>query len=167
MADVGHCIQLYADFTQSGKNYQPFPDPASFQIWLPDLEEKDIRDWLRAIAEAARREIICPYKVAISVVTSAMVTSEQLRRGEVIINGDAVRAIQVANQIALQKAVAEYWTSPRFVGKSKWGSIGLARSGAYRGANGTKGISAGSFPLWMNCLSRVPSDSPASDRQSR
>ena len=44
VVDVGHCIQLYADFTQSGKNYQPFPDPASFQIWLPDLEQKDIRD---------------------------------------------------------------------------------------------------------------------------
>ena len=49
VADVGHCIQLYADFTQSGKNYQPFPDPASFQIWLPDLEQKEIQDRLRAI----------------------------------------------------------------------------------------------------------------------
>ena len=49
VVDVGHCIQLYADFTQSGKNYQPFPDPASFQIWLPDLDEQDIRDRLRAI----------------------------------------------------------------------------------------------------------------------
>ena len=49
VVDVGHCLQLYADFTQSGKNYQPFPDPASFQIWLPDLEQTDIRDRLRAI----------------------------------------------------------------------------------------------------------------------
>ena len=65
-------------------------------------------------AEAARRQIICPYKVAISVVTSAMVTSEQLRRGEVIINGDSVRAIQVANQIALQKAVAKYGVTKVF-----------------------------------------------------
>ncbi len=65
-------------------------------------------------AEAARRQIICPYKVAISVVTSDMVTSERLRRGEVIINGDAVRAIQVANQIALQKAVAEYGVTKVF-----------------------------------------------------
>ncbi len=65
-------------------------------------------------AEAARQQIICPYKVLISVVTSAMVNSERLRRGEVIIDGDRVRAIQVANQIALQKAVAEFRVSKIF-----------------------------------------------------
>lgn len=65
-------------------------------------------------AEAARRQIICPYKVLISVVTSAMVNSERLRRGEVLIDGDRVRAIQVANQIALQKAVAEFGVSKIF-----------------------------------------------------
>lgn len=65
-------------------------------------------------AEAARRQIICPYKVLISVVTSATVNNERLRRGEVIIDGDRVRAIQVANQIALQKAVAEFGVSKIF-----------------------------------------------------
>ena len=65
-------------------------------------------------AEAARRQIICPYKVAISIVTSATVNNERLRRGEVIIDGDRVRAIQVANQIALQKSVAEFGVSKIF-----------------------------------------------------
>ena len=65
-------------------------------------------------AEAARRQIICPYKVAISIVTSATVNNERLRRGEVIIDGDRVRAIQVANQIALQKAVAQFGVSKIF-----------------------------------------------------
>ena len=49
VVDVGHCIQLYADFTQSGKNYQPFPDPTSFQIWLADLAQPEIRERLQAV----------------------------------------------------------------------------------------------------------------------
>lgn len=49
VVDVGYCIQLYADFSGSGKNYAPFPDPASYQIWLKDLEREDIRNRLRAI----------------------------------------------------------------------------------------------------------------------
>ena len=59
-------------------------------------------------AEAARQKIICSYKVVISVVTTEMVTDELLRRGEVIVESDVVRARQVANQIALGKAVSEH-----------------------------------------------------------
>lgn len=32
VVDVGHSIELFADFTRSGKTYLPFPDPAI--IWL-------------------------------------------------------------------------------------------------------------------------------------
>ncbi len=59
-------------------------------------------------AEAARRGIICHYKVIISVITSEMVTNELLSHGEVLVNGDAVRARQVANQIALRDAIEKY-----------------------------------------------------------
>jgi superfamily II DNA or RNA helicase len=59
-------------------------------------------------AEAARRGIICGYKVIISVITSEMVTNELLSHGEVLVNGDAVRARQVANQIALHDAIEKY-----------------------------------------------------------
>jgi len=59
-------------------------------------------------AEAARRGIICGYKVIISVITSEMVTNELLSHGEVLVNGDAVRARQVANQIALRDAIDKY-----------------------------------------------------------
>lgn len=65
-------------------------------------------------AEAARCGIVCDYKVVISVVTSAMVNEEFLRRGDVVIKGDTVRAQQVANQIALQKAVEKYGVSRIF-----------------------------------------------------
>ena len=55
-------------------------------------------------AEAARRGIICNYKVIISVVTSEMVNADLLSRGEVLVEGDVVRARTVANQLAIQKA---------------------------------------------------------------
>lgn len=59
-------------------------------------------------AEAARRGIICGYKVIISVITSDMVNQDLLRRGEVVVDGDLVKAGHVAGQIALQEAVEKY-----------------------------------------------------------
>jgi hypothetical protein len=41
-------------------------------------------------------------------ITSEMVTNELLSHGEVLVNGDAVRARQVANQIALRDAIEKY-----------------------------------------------------------
>jgi superfamily II DNA or RNA helicase len=61
-----------------------------------------------AFAEAAQRNIICDYKVIISVITSDMVNAELLQRGEVLVDGDPIKAQHVANQIALQKAVETY-----------------------------------------------------------
>ncbi len=49
VADVGHCFDLYADFTQSGKNYVPFPDPQTYRIRLDSLADDEIRDCLRRI----------------------------------------------------------------------------------------------------------------------
>ena len=84
-------------------------------------------------AEAARRGIICDYKVVISVVTSDMVTQDLLSRGEVIVEGDAVAARQVANQIALQKAVEKYRVSRIFTFHS---SVKSARSFTSPGSEG-------------------------------
>ncbi|MCB1212180.1 MAG: hypothetical protein KDK97_22850, partial [Verrucomicrobiales bacterium] len=49
VCDVGHSFEVYADFTQAGKAYLPFPDPRSFRIHLRDLEREDIRERLRLI----------------------------------------------------------------------------------------------------------------------
>ena len=78
-----------------------------------------------SFAEAARRGIICDYKVVISVVTSDMVDDHLLKHGEVIVEGDAVKARQVALQIALQKAVEKYGVSRIF---TFHGSVKAARS---------------------------------------
>jgi len=49
VCDVGHCIEVFADFTGQGKNYTQFPDRQSFRIYLEDLRNNDIRERLRKI----------------------------------------------------------------------------------------------------------------------
>ena len=44
--DVGHSIELFADFTRSGKTYLPFPDPGSFRIKLEQLADEKQREKL-------------------------------------------------------------------------------------------------------------------------
>ena len=57
MVDVGHTIELFTDFTRSGKTYLPFPDPATFRITLdpattkkwPKLTDPDQQAKLKAV----------------------------------------------------------------------------------------------------------------------
>jgi hypothetical protein len=49
IVDVGHTFEVFADFTQAGKAYLPFPDPRSFRIKLADLADEKIRERLRLI----------------------------------------------------------------------------------------------------------------------
>ena len=88
-----------------------------------------------SFAEAARRGIICDYKVVISVVTSDMVNDHALKHGEVIVDGDTVKARQVALQIALQKAVEKYGVSRIF---TFHGSVAAARSFTSNDGEGIK-----------------------------
>jgi superfamily II DNA or RNA helicase len=64
--------------------------------------------FILTFGKAARRKIICGYRVIISVITSDTVTNELLSRGEVLVAGDSIRARQVANQIALRDAINKY-----------------------------------------------------------
>lgn len=69
VSDIGHCIDVYADFQRNGKGYAPFPDRRRYRIALDDLRDPEVRARLAAIwttpmaldpsAEAARvtREI--------------------------------------------------------------------------------------------------------------
>jgi hypothetical protein len=49
VCDVGHTIDLYAEFTGTGGQYERFPDPVSHRITLPDLHRSEIRDRLRQV----------------------------------------------------------------------------------------------------------------------
>ncbi|MCX6875647.1 MAG: class I SAM-dependent DNA methyltransferase [Verrucomicrobia bacterium] len=49
VCDVGHSIDIYAEFTGTGGQYERFPDPVSHRITLPDLHRPDIRERLRKV----------------------------------------------------------------------------------------------------------------------
>ncbi len=49
VCDVGRCLELYADFSGSGRAYDQFPDRGGFRIRLPDLRKPEVRAMLAAI----------------------------------------------------------------------------------------------------------------------
>lgn len=49
VCDVGHAIEVFADFSGQGRNYRQFPDRGGFRIYLEDLRNEHVRDRLRAI----------------------------------------------------------------------------------------------------------------------
>lgn len=49
VVDVGYSIELFADFSGTGKAYVPFPDSLNHRILLAHLESPLIRDRLRSI----------------------------------------------------------------------------------------------------------------------
>ncbi len=49
VVDVGHTIDLYAEFTQTGGTYVAFPDPQTNRIKLDQLSDPKIREHLRAL----------------------------------------------------------------------------------------------------------------------
>ncbi len=49
VADIGHVLEIYADFSRSGATYTPFPDPRHHRIRLQDLHDEAIQARLRQI----------------------------------------------------------------------------------------------------------------------
>ncbi|MDP1901480.1 MAG: class I SAM-dependent DNA methyltransferase [Rubrivivax sp.] len=49
VVDVGHVIELYAEFTRSGATYTPFPDARSHRLRLHDLHDDGVRERLRQL----------------------------------------------------------------------------------------------------------------------
>lgn len=49
VCDVGHCIEVYANFRRDGKAYDQFPDRRSFRVYLEDLRDETVRARLSAI----------------------------------------------------------------------------------------------------------------------
>ena len=49
VVDVGHCVELYSEFSCTGGAYIPFPSPGSHRISLDELTHTDIRERLRLV----------------------------------------------------------------------------------------------------------------------
>ncbi|MBY0110242.1 MAG: Helicase associated domain protein [Candidatus Babeliaceae bacterium] len=74
---------------------------------------------------AVEQGLICDYKVVISVITSDMLSRELLKRGEVLVDGDIIKAQRIANILAIQNAVEKYSVKKIF---SFHSSISAAKS---------------------------------------
>ncbi len=70
VADVGHSIALYADWSRAGGHYQPFPDPNSYRILITELHREELRERLRLVwtdpltLDPARRSAKVTKKIA-------------------------------------------------------------------------------------------------------
>ena len=49
VVDVGTVIEVYAEFSQTGGTYTPYPDPRSHRLQLADLARPEVRERLRRI----------------------------------------------------------------------------------------------------------------------
>ena len=49
VCDVGHCLELYADFTGTGRAYSHFPDRNDYRIYLDDLRDEATRTLLKRV----------------------------------------------------------------------------------------------------------------------
>jgi superfamily II DNA or RNA helicase len=85
------------------------------------------------VSEAIKLNVICPYKVIATVVTSLDVHAELRKRGVTDIKGDDVTTEQVANQIALRDVTEEYGVKKVFTFHS---SVASAESFVRRGSEG-------------------------------
>lgn len=106
-----------------------------FSMDVPEVYGPVVHRLSFSAAAKAKPPIITDYKVIISVVTSEMVTNEALRLGVVLIEGDEIKARQVANQIALKSAIEKYRASKVFTFHSR---VASAKSFT---AEGPEGIS--------------------------
>ena len=49
VADVGHCLEIYADFSGTGRGYAYFPDRKGYRIYLDELRDPKVRERLLKI----------------------------------------------------------------------------------------------------------------------
>jgi hypothetical protein len=52
VADIGYCIEVYADFSGTGKSYAQFPDRSRYRIMLDDLRDPEVQKRLATIWDA-------------------------------------------------------------------------------------------------------------------
>ena len=90
VVDVGHVIELYAEFTRSGATYTPFPDPKNHRIRLADLADEAVRQrlallWTDPLAlDPARASARVTRAVAVQLATLAQSLEASGHRPEVV-----------------------------------------------------------------------------------
>jgi len=67
VCDVGHCIELYANFRGDGRAYDQFPDRQGFRIFMEDLRQPEIRQRLAILFDPQRVHDLDPTRRAAKV----------------------------------------------------------------------------------------------------
>lgn len=49
VVDVGNTIEFFSEFSRTGGNYIPFPDPSSYRLGMDDLHDANVRKLLRQV----------------------------------------------------------------------------------------------------------------------
>jgi hypothetical protein len=60
VCDVGHCLELYANFRGDGRAYDQYPDRQGFRVYLDDLRDPDIRARLALLFDPVRVQELDP-----------------------------------------------------------------------------------------------------------
>jgi hypothetical protein len=79
VVDVGHVIELYAEFTRTGATYTPFPDSRSYRLRLDDLRNEAVRERLRTLWLDPM--VLDPARVSAKVTRGVAVKLAALARG--------------------------------------------------------------------------------------
>jgi superfamily II DNA or RNA helicase len=93
------------------------------------------RAYTLTFGDAARRGIICNYKVVISVVDSQEISDFALKHGITLVEGDLIGAKWVANQIAVERAVEKAGAKRAITFHSR---VSSAKEFASNGSHGVK-----------------------------
>jgi hypothetical protein len=78
VTDVGRTLALYSEFSRSGGNYIPFPDPRNYRIKLEDLRQPEVQQRLKALWEAP--DTLDPSQYAARVTREVSATLAQLAK---------------------------------------------------------------------------------------
>jgi superfamily II DNA or RNA helicase len=95
--------------TATPRHYKPYrkkADEPVFSMDNPDVYGKQA--YKLSFKEASEKKLICNYKIIISIITSENLSNDEINHGTVNINGDDIKARQVANQISLKSAINKY-----------------------------------------------------------
>lgn len=130
---------------------------AEFVYSMNDKSVYGRRVYELPFAEAAKKKIICGYKVLISVVTSEEVDEEIMKKGTVVVGNEEVVARQVANQLALKRAVEKFPVKKAFTFHS------FVKSAASFTSDGPEGLKT-HLPEFETF--HVSGAMPVSDRES-
>lgn len=105
-------IQKRLFFTATPRHYNPHKKNNESENELVfSMDAVDVygpQAYVLNFGEAARRGIICEYRIIISIITSEMITKDDLFCGCVDVCNEDISARVVANQIALKDAVLKY-----------------------------------------------------------